>query len=207
MSSRLKGEIFTRIIKPHLGREKDIAPTDEYQLQHYRNSGDSELIGKVYNRYMHLVYGLCLKYLKNREESQDAVMSIYEHISIELLVTEVKHFKSWLYMVTKNHCLMILRKKNPEINTEVFMEYGEDMHLNEDKVKLEEDLNTLEKCMEELNSDQKACVQLFFLKKKSYQEIHEALGLEMKKIKSHIQNGKRNLKICLENKHVGREYK
>lgn len=153
---------------------------------------------------MHLVYGLCLKYLKNRDDSQDATMAIYEQISQKLLTTEVKHFKSWLYMVSKNHCLMELRKKNPEIHSDVFMESPDVVHLNDDKVALENDLNALEECIEELKEQQKHCVKLFFLEKKSYQQVNEETGIDLKKVKSHIQNGKRNLKLCLESKHVSR---
>ncbi|MEO1253257.1 MAG: sigma-70 family RNA polymerase sigma factor [Bacteroidota bacterium] len=158
----------------------------------------------MYNKYMHLVYGLCLKYLKNREESQDAVMAIYEHISKKLLTAEVKHFKSWLYMVSKNHCLMELRKNNPEMHTDFFMESPDAVHLKEDKEALEEDLQSLEVCIEELKVDQKQCVKLFFLEKKSYHQVKDQTGIDLKKVKSHIQNGKRNLKMCLERKHVNR---
>ena len=182
----------------------NISPTDELQLRFYRNTGNQEVLGEIFNKYMHLVYGLCLKYLKNRDDAQDAVMSIYEQISGKLLSTEVQHFKSWLYMVSKNHCLMELRKKNPEIHTEVFMESGEEMHLNDEKVVLEKDLEALEACIEELKAEQQRCVKLFFLEKKSYQQVNEETGLNLKKVKSHIQNGKRNLKMCLESKHVNR---
>ncbi|WP_424963049.1 RNA polymerase sigma factor [Ekhidna sp.] len=185
-----------------MSTKKDISSTDELQLRFYRNTGNQEVIGKLYNKYMHLIYGLCLKYLKNRDDAQDAVMSIYEQLSEKLLTTEVQHFKSWLYMVSKNHCLMELRKKNPEIHSEVFMESGEDMHLNNEKVKLEEDLVALEACIEELKREQRNCVKLFFLEKKSYQQVNEETGLDLKKVKSHIQNGKRNLKMCLESKNV-----
>ena len=153
---------------------------------------------------MHLVYGLCLKYLKNRELAQDAVMAIYENISEKLMTSEVEHFKSWLYMVCKNHCLMQLRKKNPEVNSEVFMESAIDIHLNDEKEDLENDLIALEACIEELKAEQQRCVKLFFLEKNSYQQVNEKTGLEMKKVKSHIQNGKRNLKMCLEKKNVNR---
>ena len=129
-------------------------------------------------------------------------MSIYEQLSEKLLTTEVQHFKSWLYMVSKNHCLMQLRKKNPEIHTEVFMESNESMHLNDEKVELEKDLSALEACIEELKDEQQRCIKLFFLEKKSYQQVNEETGLNIKKVKSHIQNGKRNLKMCLESKNV-----
>ncbi len=153
---------------------------------------------------MHLVYGLCLKYFKNRDDSQDATMAIYEDISIKLLTTEVQHFKSWLYMVAKNHCLMELRKKNPEIHNDIFMESTEAVHLNDDKIELERDLEALEDCIEQLKLDQKDCVKRFFLEKKSYQQVNEETGIDLKKVKSHIQNGKRNLKMCLESKNVSR---
>ena len=182
----------------------NISPTDELRLQLYRNTGEQSVIGDLFNQYMHLVYGLCLKYLKDHEASQDAVMDIYETISKKLLKTEVKHFKSWLYMVSKNHCLMILRKNNPEVNTEIIMESPDVMHLKEEKINLEQDLNALDECIEKLNAEQRKCVRHFFLDKKSYQEVTNETGIELKKVKSHIQNGKRNLKLCLESKHVSR---
>jgi len=187
-----------------LSESNSIVPTDGTLLEEYRKSGNQKILGELFNQYIYLVYGLCLKYLKDREASQDATMRIYEHISEKLLSTEVTHFKSWLYMVSKNHCLMILRKKNPEVTTEIFMESPDTMHLKEEKLDLEKDLISLEACIEELKEEQKLCVQQFFLEQKSYQEVMELTGIDLKKVKSHIQNGKRNLKICLEGKHVSR---
>lgn len=184
--------------------EKKISSQDEQLLQQYRDSGNQELIGALFNQYMHLVYGLCLKYLKDRERSQDAVMDIYEILSKKLLTTEVNHFKSWLYMVSKNHCLMILRKNSPEVNSEIFMESPDVVHLKEEKLELEKDLNSLEECIEELKEEQRECVKRFFLDRKSYDQVNEETGIELKKVKSHIQNGKRNLKTCLEGKNVRR---
>ena len=186
-------------------KEINISPSDEDMLQKYRSSGDGRIIGELFNQYMHLVYGLCLKYLKHREASQDAVMDIYEAISEKLLTLEVKHFKSWLYIVSKNHCLMILRKKNPEVNNaELLMESPDMVHLKEEKLELETNLVALEDCIEKLSSEQQRCVKLFFIEKKSYHQITEKTGVDLKKVKSHIQNGKRNLKICLESKHAER---
>lgn len=171
----------------------------------YRKTGDSKLIGDLYNSYLHLVYGLCLKYLKSREESQDATMNIYEKISEKLLSAEVQHFKSWLYKVSKNHCLMELRKANPEKNAHVVMENDAVLHLNDEEDIMESRLSALDECMDELKDEQKECVKLFFLEKKSYNEVNNLTGIELKKVKSHIQNGKRNLKICLESKNVDKQ--
>lgn len=131
-------------------------------------------------------------------------MGIYEKVSKELLTKNVVHFKSWLYMVSKNYCLMELRKQHPEINTEVFMEIPEDMHLYNDTVSIEKDLNALEKCIEELKDEQQNCIRLFYLEKKSYSEVSNRLNMAMQQVKSHIQNGKRNLKTCLETYNVSK---
>ncbi|GAB4230478.1 MAG: sigma-70 family RNA polymerase sigma factor [Ekhidna sp.] len=178
--------------------------TEAEILKAYLEKGDPALIGNLFNQYMHLVYGLCLKYLKDRDDAQDMVMNIYEHISEKLLTKEVHHFKSWLYIISKNHCLMELRRRKPEIHSQLFMESVDPEHLNDEKVELEKDLNALEACIETLKKEQQECVKLFFLEKKSYQQVNEQTGLEIKKVKSHIQNGKRNLKICLEGKNVRR---
>lgn len=156
----------------------------------------------LYDRYLHMVYGLCLKYLKDRDASKDAAMDLYEVLVKKLTTQDVTHFKGWLYMVAKNHCLMILRKAGPEIkNGEIFMESAENLHPVEEP-SMEHDLTALEDCISSLKDEQQRCVRAFYLQQKSYQEIATAHTLELMKVKSHIQNGKRNLKICLESKHV-----
>ncbi|WP_258102646.1 RNA polymerase sigma factor [Marinoscillum sp. MHG1-6] len=177
---------------------------DEDLLRNFQVRGDAEALGFLYDRYLHLVYGLCLKYLKSREAAQDAVMDIYEILTRKLPDQEVRFFKSWLYMVSKNHCLMQLRKKdNGVVMEESFMEFLDDTHLN-DEPPVDSDLKALEDCISALRPDQQQCVRLFYLQQKSYAEIVAASSFKMSKVKSYIQNGKRNLKICLEQKHVRR---
>lgn len=154
------------------------------------------------DEYSGLIYGLCLKYLKDQDTAKDAVMDIFEKLIIKLKTEEIQHFKSWLYIVSKNHCLMELRKKGLEYSSDN-MELPSSVHLNEED-SLEQDLVALEECIEELKFDQKECVKAFFLARKSYQTIALDTGYELKKIKSYIQNGKRNLKNCLEKKNVRR---
>ena len=152
---------------------------------------------------MHLVYGLCLKYFKNREESQDAVMQVFEKLIEAVKKHDIQNFKSWLYVLAKNHCLMAIRSRKSkqldslDSSSNILMESDYIMH-HTDEGDLEEDLGRLEKCIEELQDEQKQCVELFYLKKKPYQTIVDSTGFEMKKVKSYIQNGKRNLKICME---------
>jgi RNA polymerase sigma-70 factor (ECF subfamily) len=183
------------------------AKEDSELLNLYRQKGDLEYLGILFNRYMHLVYGLCLKYLKHREEARDATMEIFEKLVDESLKHEITSFKSWLYVLSKNHCLMQLRKtssrdksiSNFQKDMEPVMESDYLLHHNSD-TDLESDLEALKKCIDELREEQKACVKLFFLQEKSYRQIVEELGMDSKKVKSHIQNGRRNLKICLEKK-------
>ncbi|MCF8379282.1 MAG: sigma-70 family RNA polymerase sigma factor [Bacteroidales bacterium] len=182
--------------------------TDEYLLQSFRESANLDLLGELYNKYMHLVYGVCLKYLQDRESSKDAVMQIFEKLITEIPKNDIKNFKSWLYVVSKNHSLMHLRSEKTKgeqnkkfiIEQEIFMEYEEVVHpIDEDKPDMDA---ALRECIERLKDEQQKCIQLFYLEEKSYKEICELLKLEEKKVKSFLQNGKRNLKLCLESKNV-----
>jgi RNA polymerase sigma-70 factor (ECF subfamily) len=160
-------------------------------------------MGSLYHPYMPLVYGVCLKYLKDRAQAQDAVMDIFEKLAIEL----IKHntpdvFKTWLYVVAKNFCLMKLRHDSSESNalkkmSVEFMDNGFSVHpLDEDE---EVDLSpALKNCMEKLKEVQRKSIELFYYKKLCYKEIAAHLNIPEKKVKSDIQNGKRNLKLCLE---------
>ncbi len=166
----------------------------------YKKTGDLEVLGQLYGRYMHLVYGLCLKYLQDEAMSKDAVMQIFEELIRKLKVHEVQQFKSWLHVLSRNYCLMALRKsgKNKTVSLEdSFVENTEFVHLNIDDTK-EKQLAIMEKCMETLPEEQRISVDLFYLQEKCYKEIAELTGYEMTKVKSYIQNGKRNLKICIE---------
>ena len=171
----------------------------------YLKTGDFDVLGELYARYMHLVYGVCLKYFKEPEKAKDTVIEIYEKIQAEIYRHEIKNFKSWLYVVTKNYCLMELRKtKKGELvlveNDEKlagFMETDAELH----PIDKERD-DTLEKaladCIARLKEEQQKCINLFYFENLCYREIAEQLKIEEKKVKSFIQNGKRNLKICLE---------
>ncbi len=182
--------------------EKDI-------IKAYQATGDLELLGTLYDQHIHLVYGVCLKYLKNREDSKDAVMQIFEKILVDLKKTEIEHFQSWLYVVSRNYCLMQLRKNRPEeeirdtgeYSPEYFMENPGFLHHNNEDV-IEKNKKRLKKCLDQLSEQQKSCVALFYLEEKCYKEIADITQYELKKVKSYIQNGKRNLKNCLEKKNV-----
>lgn len=166
----------------------------------YQQSGSLEVLGELFQTYMPLIYGICLKYLKEKEDSQDAVMQIFEQLIEKLKNHEVKNFKSWLYVLSKNHCLMQLRKtKQQEIVTidEQLMETKSFFH-HDDNQEQELQLKLMEKCLETLVLEQKISINLFYFQKKCYQEVSQQTGFELGKVKSYIQNGKRNLKNCME---------
>lgn len=169
-------------------------------LIEYRNTGNLQLLGNLYENYMPLVYGLCLKYFKDEEKSRDAVMQIFEELIPKLRIHEVVNFKSWLYTLARNHCLMAIRSssKHDFVSVdEYFMETESVLHLNRDEIP-EDRLILMEKCMETLSDEQRISVNLFYLEQKCYKEVSEQTGFDLNKVKSFIQNGKRNLKICIE---------
>jgi RNA polymerase sigma factor (sigma-70 family) len=174
--------------------------TDEELVALYKKSEALDIVGELYNRYMALTFGVCLKYLKDREESRDAVMQIFEKLMVSLKEHEISQFKGWLYVTARNYCLMQLRSRKGKKTEEIspfLMETDAEMHLQEGPEK-EANLTKLEKCIETLGSEQKQCVQLFYIQQKCYKEITESTGFDLNKVKSHIQNGKRNLKLCME---------
>ncbi|WP_461485427.1 RNA polymerase sigma factor [Pedobacter sp.] len=183
------------------GERKERLEQDDLSLvAAYQESGDLEVLGTLYNRYMHLVFGVCFNYFKDEEQSKDAVMQIFEELIKKLRVHQVQNFKSWLHVLTRNHCLMALRKssKNPTVSIEDnFVENDEFVHLDIDNTK-ETQLTIMEKCMETLSEEQRKSVDLFYLQEKCYKEVADITGYDMLKVKSYIQNGKRNLKICIE---------
>jgi RNA polymerase sigma factor (sigma-70 family) len=174
--------------------------TDEKLILLYKEQKDAAIIAELYKRYSTLVYGVSLKYLKDRELAKDATMQLFEKLFSSLLVHEVTYFKSWLYTSARNHCLMQLRSqkgKKAEALSPFLVESEADVHLNHGQ-ELEENLSKLENCIQKLNAEQKQCVQLFFLQQQCYQDVAKTTGFDLNQVKSYIQNGKRNLKICLE---------
>ncbi len=187
--------------------QRDKHSSDNELVSSFRLSHNSDYIGELFQRYTHLVFGVCMKYLKEEEASKDAVMEIFEKLLIDLKKHDVDNFKSWLYSVSKNHCLMKLRKDKSQANH--VDEYGKDLrvvmendeplhHTNGEEQELLD--KSLYEGIEHLKEEQKMCVELFYMQNKSYEEVSEITGYTMMQVKSYIQNGKRNLKIFLTEK-------
>lgn len=177
--------------------------SDQELLEQFYSSHDNAWLGILLQRYTLLLLGVSMKYLKNEDEAKDSVQQIFLKVIQELQKYKVAYFKSWLYMVAKNHCLMKLRDKQgkitAEINDRVTATPGEET----DKQALlmnEQTLTLMEVSLKELNPEQQQCVTLFYLQKKSYQEVSDETGFTLLQVKSYIQNGKRNLKLLIEKK-------
>ena len=166
----------------------------------YRQTGDLKVLGELYQRYMELVYGVCLKYLKDPETSRDGVMQIFEELVVKLKKHEVDNFRGWLHQVAKNYCLMQLRTPRNLKTVELpasLMQNEENVHLN-GVLEKEENFKKLEKCLDTLTEEQKRMIKLFYLDGKCYNEIVEITGVDWNQVRSFIQNGRRNLKNCIE---------
>ncbi|WP_257213757.1 RNA polymerase sigma factor [Sphingobacterium sp. 1.A.4] len=174
--------------------------TDEELLQAYLQAGDLTYLGELFQRHSEMLYYVCLRYFKEPERSRDAVMQIFEELIEKVKKQDIQDFPRWLYVVGKNHCLMALRsaKNKMEIVTDSFVEFGVNLHQEENYQDKEEQLSQLERCIEVLIDKQKQSIQLFFIEQKCYKEVSEITGYSLNDVKSYIQNGKRNLKNCME---------
>jgi RNA polymerase sigma factor (sigma-70 family) len=177
--------------------------SDQELLERFYLTRDNALLGILLQRYTLLLLGVCMKYLKNEEEARDSVQQVFLKAITELHKYRVEFFKSWLYMVAKNHCLMKLRDRHGRIAIDIKEQMAVTPAEDEGArpyIEKDRQLEMMNDCLQELNNDQKLCVTLFYLEKKSYQEIAEKTGYSLMQVKSYIQNGKRNLKILLERK-------
>ncbi len=177
------------------------AESDQELVQLYKTGGNMGTLGELYNRYMDLVYGVCLKYMKEPEEAKDCVINIFEELVVKLKKYEVENFKGWLYQLAKNYCLMKLRsRKSKPVNIDMdIMHLAENNH-PDNVIDKEQHFTIMEYCIEQLPQDQKQAIQLFYLQEKCYKEIAKTTNTDINKIRSFIQNGRRNLKICMEKK-------
>lgn len=187
----------------HLNKKKESLLSDEQLLTSFRESGDNEIFGELYNRYIPLIYGVCLKYLQNADKSQDAVMEIFELLLPKINKYEIKVFRIWLYSVVKNHCFHLIKNNKREIAFDFdsdLMDLDElDTLLDESDVDKEKE-DALEYCIAKLSEPQRICISMFFYEDMSYTDIAETTGFDIKSVKSYIQNGKRNLKLCIESR-------
>lgn len=186
------------------GRKKTLS--DEELAANFRKNGDMNLLGELYGRHMEMVFAVCFKYLKDEEASKDAVMQLFEKLSIDLRRHEISNFKGWLHQVTRNYCLMHLRSAQNKFRENMVsvenehaadMETGNFLHPDNGEL-LENQLRNVEAGLAQLPLEQQECVRLFYLEQKCYKDIAEITGYELKRVKSYIQNGKRNLKLFME---------
>jgi len=182
--------------------------TDPELVVRYKQTSDKMFVGELYERYTRFVFLVCMKYLKNEDKAKDAVMQIFEKLMQDLLKHNVSNFKPWLHTVTRNYCLIQIRNDKPQHDFvkefkkdhENYVESGNNLYLDSERDK-ESQLQDLEQALESLSKEQRLCIELFYLKEKCYAEVSEITGYNIKKVKSYLQNGKRNLKNILTSKH------
>ncbi|MBE0648490.1 MAG: sigma-70 family RNA polymerase sigma factor [Bacteroidales bacterium] len=177
--------------------------TDNEIILRYKQTRDQELVGELFKRYTRFVFLVCMKYLKEEEQAKDAAMQVFEALFEKLKKHDIQHFKPWLHSVVKNHCLTLLRKKKtePVFQEEFYRGFPDPveseyvLHLSDEKESM---LTKLESAILSLSKEQQTCIELFYLKKMCYQEVAAKTGYTDKQVKSYIQNGKRNLRLMLE---------
>lgn len=180
--------------------------SDEELMQHFRKTEQKSYVGELYRRYAHLAFGACRKYLKSTEDCQDMVMIVFEKVLKLLPSTEVRSFKSWLFIVVRNECISSIRKnksvsnkktlwETEEKNKDNIVEIDADLRLNDEEQESKE--LALKKAIASLPPDQQICIRLFYFENKSYQGIHETTHIPLKQVKSNLQNAKRKLKRIL----------
>lgn len=198
--------MFLKLFRKPRARTDRPSTTPAEYIATYRATGDLAVLGELYEQHMELVYAVCFNYLRDEDEAKDAVMNLFEQLVTDLRKYEVHQFGPWLHSVARNYCLMHLRKNQAHpkaalvtnagtnVDDEPVMQLpSEDTDISE----LEEDLTLMEACLQTLPPEQKTCLTLFYLEKKTYTEVADLTGYDLKQVKSYLQNGRRKLKICM----------
>jgi RNA polymerase sigma-70 factor (ECF subfamily) len=178
--------------------------SDEELLKHYKQSGNKDLFADLFKKHVSVVYGTCLFYLQDKDEAQDATMQLFEKLMLDINNREIDNFKGWLSFVVRNHCISLIRKnksQNKHMKSYYEFEYEEPSFEKEEKINAISDdtmIDQMKLCLPKLKENQRICVELFYLKNKSYQDIARDTHFTLNEIKSYIQNGKRNLKLLIE---------
>jgi RNA polymerase sigma-70 factor (ECF subfamily) len=184
-------------------RGRPEAASDAALLERFQVQGDQEALARLFDRYLELIYGLCLRYLATEERAEDAVLAIYTELVEKLPRHEIRNFRSWLHTYVRNHCLMQLRREKHQLNVEIepaFMQSELPEHPMDEPSWETMREAFLDDCLPTLNEQQKACVELFYYQGKSYREIADARSESLGQVRSNIQNGRRNLRLCIEAK-------
>ncbi len=174
---------------------------DQTLVATYRSTGDLAVLGELYERHMNLVYAVCYNYLRHEDDAKDAVMQLFEQLVVELRRHDVQQFVPWLHTVARNHCLMQLRKRQTQPTTVLVGDPSDGYDIADgfmgEETDREENLSRLETCLKTLPPEQQTCLTLFYIDQKSYIEVASLTGFDLKQVKSHLQNGRRMLKICM----------
>lgn len=174
--------------------------SDRELLDKFSNTGDMEYLAELFSRYAHLIFAVSLKYLKSKEDAEDMSIRLFEVLSVKIPNQDIINIGGWIHTVTRNECLMQIRSKSREKQRELIFaesvenDYPEHHNIETDN---EESLRKLEDCINSLVKEQKKCIELFYMQEKCYKEIANLTGYELKKVKSYLQNGKRNLVNCM----------
>lgn len=174
--------------------------TDEELLAAYRRDGNSHWLGVVLQRYTALLLGVAFKYLKDRDQAEDAVQHVFETTLTRLPPEPIANFKGWLYILMRNHCLQQLRDKNHHLTDDFIASLPATDEDSNDLLAREQTLEQMNEALELLNTEQKDTIKMFYLEKQSYEQIMGRTGYTFMQVKSYIQNGKRNLRMILEKK-------
>ncbi|MBK8504116.1 MAG: sigma-70 family RNA polymerase sigma factor [Saprospiraceae bacterium] len=186
-------------------RQINDGATDHDLITRYQQGGDIESLSSLFQRYLELIYGVCLKYLKDEDAGKDAAMEIFEVLLEKLKSHQIENFRSWLYSVTKNHCLQILRKQKqyPVTIDLAGAVYSDEILHHDIEFDWYDDHADLYACIKDLPDAQRTTIEWFYMEKKSYEEIAAILKVSKDQVRSHIQNGRRNLKTCMTKKNNG----
>ncbi|MFQ5674351.1 MAG: RNA polymerase sigma factor [bacterium] len=180
--------------------QSNIVERDNATIRSYLETRDVRYLGRLYEAYKKTIFWHCLKMVGNEEDAKDLASETFIRT-----FDRIEDFKlgapfcPWLMRIATNLCIDHLRKKNrykfykfDETHSAVAIQ-----NESEPKQPMISGERIIEK-LKKLKPLQKRCFCLFYIHNLTYKQIAELTGYPLGKVRSYIQNGKRNFKLLME---------
>ncbi len=167
-------------------------------------NGDQGAYAVLVNRYQNLVFTICLRYVKTREDAEEVAQDVFvkAYRSLADFKGQSK-FSTWLYTITTTSSITFLRKKKLDVhsldNENVFAKASlQDSGMSANQVEQKSRVNMVNQAIQLLSPDDAQVITLFYKGEQTLEEIAKTLGKEANAVKVQLHRARSRLKEKME---------
>jgi RNA polymerase sigma factor (sigma-70 family) len=183
---------FLQTLFGRIGRKELYALADEELVMRYLESQDDFLFSILYDRYAQKIYAKCMTMLRNLEAAQDSTHDIFIKVLLNLARYNGRaKFSTWLYSITYNHCIDLIRKGGNKMRSELPIDQVEqEDHEISDAFLMEIKMNRLKLVLDQMDDHDRSTLIMKYQDDLTIKEMAEILAIEESATKMRIQRAK-----------------